>query len=260
MSKLPIFVLQRGDSGQVVRQLQTELHLTAGGDYGQATEARVREVQVARGLTVDGKAGPATLGTLQIPVRLGMDCSHHQGRIRWGDVPAAVAWVAVKTTEGVTYVDPRAQENLDGARLVPGREVLAYHFARPRKNAPEAEAEHAARHCGGARLVLDLEQDGGLKPAELCAWASAWLLRVEQLTGVRPAFYTGASFVRYQLGGGAPLAEWDLWLARYPGRRLADPGAIGAWPSWWAWQWTCDGQVPGVTGNVDLNWIPTRKG
>ena len=256
---MPIYVLQRGDSGQVVRQLQTELNLRPDGEYGPATEARVRQFQAARGLRVDGKAGPATLGALGIGVRLGLDCSHHQGRIRWGEVPDMVAWVAVKTTEGATYCDPRAQENLDGARLVP-REVLAYHFARPGNNAPEAEAEHAVRHCGGARLVLDLEQSGELKAPELCAWARAWLLRVEQLTGVRPALYTGASFVRHQLGGGTPLAEWDLWLARYPGRRLADPGAIGAWPSWWAWQWTCDGQVPGVTGDVDLNWIPTRKG
>jgi len=254
---LPVYVLQYGDVGQVVRQLQAKLGLKPDGRFGQLTEGKVRQFQADKGLTVDGKAGPRTLGALGISVQLGMDVSHHQERINWGEVPAAMAWVAVKTTEGTTYVDPRAQENLDGARLQPGRQVLAYHFARPRNN-PAAEAQHAARHCRGARLVLDLESTGDRKPAELCEWAQACLLEAEHLTGQRPALYTGAGFVRYQLDGGKPLAGWDLWLARYPGRRLADPGNLGEWPTWWVWQWSCDGKVPGVARSVDLNWIPTR--
>ena len=62
-------MLRRGDTGEAVSGLQSEL-VTAGyplavdGVFGRATEAAVRSFQAARGLTVDGIAGPDTLGEL----------------------------------------------------------------------------------------------------------------------------------------------------------------------------------------------------
>ncbi|SCL33196.1 zinc D-Ala-D-Ala carboxypeptidase [Micromonospora pallida] len=64
--------LHAGMTGDDVRQLQIRISgypaygqvLALDGSYGPATEAAVRRFQQAWGLTVDGKAGPQTLGKI----------------------------------------------------------------------------------------------------------------------------------------------------------------------------------------------------
>ena len=64
--------LKRGSKGEDVRALQILLigrgyscgNYGADGDFGGATEAAVRSYQNPRGLTIDGIAGPATMGSL----------------------------------------------------------------------------------------------------------------------------------------------------------------------------------------------------
>ena len=64
---------QRGSSGSAVKQIQTKLKNwgyyggSVDGVYGSATEAAVKAFQRKNGLTVDGKAGPATLQAMGIP-------------------------------------------------------------------------------------------------------------------------------------------------------------------------------------------------
>ena len=62
--------LQNGSTGAEVKKMQQRLKElgylkgSADGDFGDATEAAVRAFQAQNGLTVDGKAGPATLNKL----------------------------------------------------------------------------------------------------------------------------------------------------------------------------------------------------
>ena len=62
--------LQKGSTGSEVKKLQNRLKElgylkgSADGDFGDATEAAVRAFQAQNGLSVDGKAGPATLSKL----------------------------------------------------------------------------------------------------------------------------------------------------------------------------------------------------
>lgn len=64
--------LQKGDSGEKVKDLQTKLIACgydcgtygADGDYGSATVAAVKKFQSAMGITVDGAAGEITLAKL----------------------------------------------------------------------------------------------------------------------------------------------------------------------------------------------------
>lgn len=63
-------LLDRGDKGQAIRDLQNDLKalgyvLTADGDFGPMTEQAVKAFQRANGLTVDGKAGPVTLAAIE---------------------------------------------------------------------------------------------------------------------------------------------------------------------------------------------------
>jgi len=65
--------MQSGES--VTMALQRLLGVAADGEYGPITRAAVRRYQQARGLLVDGVAGPQTLGALGLPtdVTLGED-------------------------------------------------------------------------------------------------------------------------------------------------------------------------------------------
>ncbi|MCC7249451.1 MAG: peptidoglycan DD-metalloendopeptidase family protein, partial [Lysobacter sp.] len=69
-------VLERGEKGPAVKTMQEQLikagitqvngkPFTADSDFGQQTEAAVREYQRTRGLKVDGEAGPDTLKALR---------------------------------------------------------------------------------------------------------------------------------------------------------------------------------------------------
>lgn len=64
--------LRRGDKGPAVEKIQQALmdaglslpRFGADGDFGDETELAVRSYQEARGLSVDGVVGPATIGSL----------------------------------------------------------------------------------------------------------------------------------------------------------------------------------------------------
>lgn len=55
-----------GSKGKIVEKLQAALNLKADGDFGPATEAKLKEWQTRNGLAADGIAGPKTLGRLGI--------------------------------------------------------------------------------------------------------------------------------------------------------------------------------------------------
>jgi hypothetical protein len=68
-------ILERGDTGESVKQLQRVLkawypkdlaYLAVDGDFGEKTETAVRYAQTKFKLTADGVAGPATLKALNL--------------------------------------------------------------------------------------------------------------------------------------------------------------------------------------------------
>jgi hypothetical protein len=59
-----IVVLERGDRGEAVRQVQRALGVSADGVFGPQTELAVKRFQKREGLTVDGIVGPATRDAL----------------------------------------------------------------------------------------------------------------------------------------------------------------------------------------------------
>jgi GH25 family lysozyme M1 (1,4-beta-N-acetylmuramidase) len=256
MSKFPYrYVLEKGENGQVVKDLQKLLNISDDGQFGPATEKAVRGYQAANELQVDGKAGPQTLGLLGIAPKPFIDVSHHQGKIDWANVPKDLAFVVLKCSEGATFKDKRYQENLLAARAA-GFDVRAYHYAKPGNNAAEVEARFACETAAGAPVYLDLEESGNLSSASLTAWALKFMNTVQAIQGRLPVLYTGSAFLRYKLNGGSLLSTYPLWLARYSGED-DDPGYIGAFSKWWAWQLSSKGKVPGIDGDVDINWLYT---
>jgi peptidoglycan hydrolase-like protein with peptidoglycan-binding domain len=57
-------ILERGDSGDAVRELQRRIGVTVDGEFGETTEAALKAFQLARGLDGDGIAGPKTWAAL----------------------------------------------------------------------------------------------------------------------------------------------------------------------------------------------------
>jgi peptidoglycan hydrolase-like protein with peptidoglycan-binding domain len=57
-------ILKRGMSGEAVRQVQVALGVTADGKFGVLTEQAVKDFQRKNGLVVDGIVGDKTLSLL----------------------------------------------------------------------------------------------------------------------------------------------------------------------------------------------------
>jgi putative chitinase len=63
-------LLKNGSSGSDVKLLQEKLGLTADGDFGPGTEAKVKSWQAANGLTADGVVGDVTWAKLFAPKKV----------------------------------------------------------------------------------------------------------------------------------------------------------------------------------------------
>jgi len=187
-----------------------------------------------------------------------VDLSHHNfderpDEIDWQAAKRDGLWgVIFKATEATDYIDPYYNDirrEVKEAGLLWG----AYHFFRPGNVI--AQVNHFLLNAAPGPetlLVLDHEDEG-------CSLEDVkeFLLLVEQLTGQRPALYSG-HVLKEQIGNriDSYLAGTRLWLAQY-GPELEWP------PCWdrhgvWLWQYT-DGDVgPGPhaiagIGYCDIN-------
>lgn len=190
----------------------------------------------------------------------GVDVASHQhpggSAIDWGQVAAdGQKFAFIKATEGTSYTNPyfsgdslKAQE----AGVMPG----SYHYARPGWNDPRAEARfYATTLATGAQPslppVLDLEEDGGLSPAQLQTWTREWVDEIQTLTGRKPIIYTYDWFWRNRMANTTEFSEYPLWLAYYSDSL---PNNIpGGWSHVTFWQYSDKGSVNGIRGPVDMN-------
>ena len=202
----------------------------------------------APGLVVRDLAPPCELG----PTVRGVDVSYFQEAIAWRRVrQAGVQFAFIRVSDGAATWDPRFVDNWHGARRV-GVLRGAYQFFRPEESAiAQADLMIAAirRDRGELPPVIDVETDGGKRPAELAAGIRAWVERVRTELRVEPIVYTGPDFWRERVGG-ADLTGQPLWLAHYT---PSCPTIPSPWMRWTFWQHTDRGAVPGIDKPVDLN-------
>ena len=185
--------------------------------------------------------------------------------INWAAVHAAGNDFAfVKATEGAygvvpAYTNPYFAGDFAGVQAV-GMVRGAYHFARP--SLPLSSALDQARYyvsvtgpLHGPRdlpPVLDLEQTGGLGPADLTAWVHTWLNEVQRLVGRPPMIYTSRNFWLTAMANNSGFGANRLWYALWTPN--ADPGTPPAsWSTWTFWQYTDVGSIPGIPGAVDIS-------
>jgi GH25 family lysozyme M1 (1,4-beta-N-acetylmuramidase) len=183
--------------------------------------------------------------------------------IDWKKVAASGQQFAIiKATESTTCTNPYLATDTAQARAA-GLVVGTYHFARPAYELKTAtqQAKYYVKVAGTMRTpgtlppVLDIESDGGLTKARLGKWTQRFLDRVQEYTGRTPIIYSYGPFLDSEVGNLNNLARYPLWLARYRSTPPTADELPGAWTRWTFWQHTSSGRVPGIEGNVDVNWF-----
>lgn len=184
----------------------------------------------------------------------GIDISNWQGSIDFSQVKkSGVQIVYIEATEGDFYTDPYLQEFYDGARSN-GLLVGFYHFFTPAIPAIK-QAEYFTSAISGlvsnCRLILDLEQAGGVSAQELSDMAVEFLKRVEDISGLSTGLYTYASFANNNITTGYGLENYPLWIAEYG---ASSPESNPIWGDKYAgWQYSDTGNIAGINTNVDLD-------
>lgn len=179
----------------------------------------------------------------------GIDVSHYQGRIDWGEVARSgdVSFAYVKATEGAGYVDDCYLRNLYGAKRV-GIPVGVYHFFSPSASAL-VQLENFRTNVDPRQQdlipIVDVEKRGRGSLAQFQSKLRAFLEGVERMFGVKPIIYTGVNFYAKYLEG--RFTGYRFMVARYadefPG--LSDDVPIVLW------QYSCTSHVDGIKGHVD---------
>ena len=190
-------------------------------------------------------------GIDRFPVR-GIDVSHHQGAIDWLRVAGAdVHFAFIKASEGGDHRDTRFEENWSEAGKA-GIARGAYHFFT--FCTPGAvQADHFLNVVPPALDVLppavDVEFAGNCK-----SWTSiddirrelgVLLSRLEAAWGRPPVLYITSESEERVIGG--HFDEYPVWIRSVFFR----PG--GRESSWLFWQYTDQGEIPGIETPVDLN-------
>lgn len=220
----------------------------------RAVVTRVAGAVAAAALSLGAVAGPAAAA----PAPSGPDVSRwqHGAALSWSAVKASgQSFAFVKATESTSYVNPyfAADWAASGqAGLMHG----AYHFARPSVGSAVPQARAFIKVAGTARKpgdlppVLDLEQSGGLNPAQLSTWTRQFLDETRRLTGRTPVIYTYPYFWKTAMAGSKAFAAYPLWIASYT---TASAPTMPSWPTWTFWQYSSTSTVKGISGKADMN-------
>lgn len=182
-----------------------------------------------------------------------IDVSHYNNVTSWESVKASgVVGAIFKATEGTGYEDPTLKSGFAAAVKV-GLACCTYHFLRPGNIDQQMEFYwDTIDPQVGERMIIDYEDDN-LSLNELHQ-AVEWLLNKSEETDrdIQITVYSG-HLLKEQLGNSRDdfLAEnTDLWIAQY--------SSTVSWPSgtydiYSLWQWSDQGSISGVEGDVDKN-------
>lgn len=183
----------------------------------------------------------------------GLDCSDNQGSINWAAVASSgIEFAYVKLSEGENSSYSTAASQFNGATNA-GLTTGGYCFAQPAYS-PQANAAAFAEQLLALNAIeghlppcLDLEVGTGY----LGNWASTFVTELRRLTGcTRVMVYSSLSFFKTQITESWMDDDILLWLAHIG----VPAGQVGySSPRLALHQFSFSGQVPGVSGNVDLD-------
>jgi GH25 family lysozyme M1 (1,4-beta-N-acetylmuramidase) len=191
---------------------------------------------------------------------LGIDVSRYQGKIDWQKVKdAGFEFVMIRLGyrgygAGALNEDAMAQENYRGAKEA-GLKVGAYFFSQAISvEEAKEEAQYAMQIAQEWELEMPLVYDWECLAddyrtvgvdARLLTDCTIAFCDTVKTAGYTPMVYFNPNQSRKQMYL-AELTDYDFWLAMYSDQ-MDYPYKVDMW------QYTNQGSVPGISGNVDIN-------
>lgn len=182
---------------------------------------------------------------------LGIDVSHHSGKVDWETVrKQGYKFAYVKSSEGVDDPDNMFEEHWKALREA-GMERGAYHFYVTEDD-PVQQAKFFASRLkddpGTLPPAVDVELLGHNTKGNLSETLLVFLQTFEKETGIKPMIYTESNFWdgHYQ----PEFSDYPLWMAEY-GVRM--PKVPFGWTNWVLWQRKENKQIKGVEKSADVN-------
>lgn len=183
----------------------------------------------------------------------GIDISEFQGEIDFEEVRrSGIEAVYIRVGAG-EYTDEYFAENYERAKAA-GLKIGFYHYVTARSvDEGRRQARFFASLVAGRepdmRLAMDFEYFGSLSVSQINAISEAYLDELAALTRREAVIYSDLSNAR-NIFSRALAEKYPLWAAQYG---ADEPSANGKWREWVGFQYTDEGRVGGIYGNVDRN-------
>lgn len=183
----------------------------------------------------------------------GIDISEFQGEIDFEEVRrSGIEAMYIRAGAG-EYTDEYFAENYERARAA-GLKIGFYHYVTARsveegRRQARFFASLAAGREPDMRLAMDFEYFGSLSVSQINAISEAYLDELTALTKREAVIYSDLSNAR-NIFSRALAEKYPLWAAQYG---ADEPSANGKWREWVGFQYTDEGRVGGIYGNVDRN-------
>ena len=200
------------------------------------------------------KANAADI-TPKTTIYQGIDVSRWQGTIDFAAVKnAGIEVVYIRSSYGNHTIDPYFETNYQKAKDA-GLKIGFYHYVTATSISEAQEqaeffADLASEKNYEGRLAMDFETFSDLSDTEINQIANAFLTTLEKRTGHTPVFYTDSSNAKTLWQ--SSFARYPLWLAEYG---VESPSQNPVWSQWAGWQYEDQGQVSGISGNVDKDYF-----
>ncbi|WP_297424734.1 GH25 family lysozyme [Clostridium sp.] len=210
----------------------------AGGYQIGADGKRLAKVD-----SLNSDSGPVTGSVYK-----GVDISHYNGQINFTKVKAAgIQVVYIKATEGTTYVDNYLGTYYNGAKNA-GLKTGFYHFLVG-TSSPETQAQNFYNNIkdkqSDLKPVLDVEING----FNVMDYTIRFINEFKRLSNIDVCIYTYSDFISNLDNR---LAKYSLWEANYY-RNINNLPSNNIWSSRAGFQYTDQGSIDGISGNVDLD-------
>lgn len=193
-----------------------------------------------------------------------IDVSSYQGNIDWKRVKASgVQGAILKIIRKELTPDKQFEANWEGCKKVDLPIIGIYNYSYATTvNKAKTDAQKVIEILSGrkAKVWLDVEDASqqGLG-TELVKVIKSYQKQIET-AGLEFGIYTGLSFYNKNLKPYVKELPYNFWIARYPSgnvMELSTNPSVNKKPilagTLEGWQYSSQGRVPGIRGNVDLN-------
>lgn len=185
----------------------------------------------------------------------GIDVSRYQGDINFNEVAeSGVEVVYIRSSASRDYIDPYFRQNYERAKAA-GLKIGFYHAMSARNETEAAqEARFFVQTISGTqpdcRLAMDYGAAANISYAARNSIARVFLEEVRRLSGKEVVIYSSA-FTARAVWDESIARDFPIWVADYG----VDEPENGRWDVWVGFQYSDTGRVPGIEGNVDLDYF-----